>query len=177
MASGKITLKGAKTVKEEYVLERTRDLALEWGVEGDGTVRITNRRNSVAYGKHPDYGWLITYGRADVLDTWKWGMYEYKTVECMLTERNLPAQVGAYVNLEGNPELQKCALDVLVAHEFAHVLVRRMYDCTYRHGRGGWTIKPHGPEWREVYANLLDELVDKWDPTYLWDCYNRLQVN
>ena len=161
-----IKVRGAKTHSQRYLANETIRLAREWGIDGDGIIKITNRSNSCAWAGFP---WEITYGRSDIEDTRKWGMYEYATVKDMLYNRNLPVQLETFPLLEGNSKLEQCSLDILAAHEVAHVLQYRIHkNKRYWTGKR-WenSIKPHGPEWREIYAHLLDCIVEKWDPTSL----------
>lgn len=141
------------TFDEKYVIDRTLALAREWGLEG-GNVQVRKRRNSSAWGKHPKYGWQIFYGINDVWATARYGMTEYATVEHMLSDRGLDTATG------------RLALDILVAHEFAHVVNRQVNGHSwkiegsyYKGYRRSQEIKPHGDEWREIYGQLLDQLL------------------
>jgi hypothetical protein len=169
MSVGNIEVKNAHTKSQKYLAAETVRLAHEWGVDGDGIVQVTDRRNSCAWTNPATLTWEITYGRRDIEDTRKWGVFEYKTVEHMLLQRKLPVQVGRYPLLEGREDLEQCSLDILAAHEMAHVLQYRIHQNKRIWTGRRWenTIKPHGPEWREIYAHLLDCVVDKWDPEYL----------
>lgn len=142
----------------QYLLARTNALAKEWGIT-NLYLRVTNRQSSCA--QRVPGGWRITYGKLDIIGTFSRGMYAYSRAEApLLQQRGL-----------GNARGRQ-ALDILAAHEFAHVLVGL---CEYpskpgpNATAGDWRewntkkSKPHGPEWQEIYGGLLDDIVARWD--------------
>jgi predicted SprT family Zn-dependent metalloprotease len=60
-----------------------------------------------------------------------------------------------------NNRVGDLAVELLVIHEFAHVLVYQFADEVYdtyndKNGKYYTNIRPHGKEYQEVYAMLLD---------------------
>lgn len=161
-----VRLQGVNTDSQKYLASETVRLVRDWGVQGDGTIRISPDRGGSVAGNNGKVSWYVTYGARDIEDTRMWGIYEYKTVQDMLLERKLPVQVGRYPLIKGKPQLEKCSLDILAAHEVAHVIQYQLHDNkkVWTGKRLENTVKPHGPEWREIYAHLLDCVVEKWDP-------------
>ena len=92
---------------------------------------------------------MMTFGRASLVYWYNVGFSEYKSLQKMLDSRGLSDRYG------------ELAVELLVLHEFAHVLVYQFAEeviDTYndKNGRFYTNIRPHGKEYQEVYAMLLD---------------------
>ena len=95
------------------------------------------------------------------------GALEYINLWCegypvrLVIKNARTTKLGDYIKLDGkhqitlNHGLDKALSFHILTHEIAHMHAREMY---------GRNIKPHGPEWKSIFSNLILQTIHLFEP-------------
>lgn len=144
-----------------YIARHTLELASQWELDTEPGL-ISFRDNRVSTGQSYNVTskkWEIIYAYGSVRRASKYGFGEYRTLTRLLRERNLLRQFSKDRSIGG-----LLGLELLAAHEMAHVVTYRLHGWDKYWTGKQWRRKvaPHGDEYVEVYVQMLDEVVSRW---------------
>jgi hypothetical protein len=139
---------------KNFIDRTVAELAEEYMVSGfEHTIEYHNGWKSCAGSKFRG-SWSMKFGAESIEYFFTNGPLEYKRIQKMLDTRGLN-ELRGYAGLK-----------ILVLHEFAHVVQYHTNESKwsqsessdYGYTPGKWTrsVKPHGPEFKSAYAELLD---------------------